>query len=256
MKKIQYLSLNAELFKNKIVLDLACHSGQSTKVIHELGAKHVYAVDVRPELINKAQQELAVSNVEFIVGDITDYQLLPSLVTNSNIITCFGVLYHLFDHFRFFSHILKSNIEYVLFETEFGTESLNPTMDWGFEVTDNILHGYHENLKIIPNGTPNLAWILQASDVFGFKCDWIKFYGNKKSKHRKQITSEEYLTIAGPNWPSYFEIISDNPIPDFVESEISQYLHIFTSKRMIIRLYNSKSVNSNPLTLQDIYKWS
>lgn len=256
MKKIQYLSSNAKLFKNKTVLDLACHSGESTKIISELGARHVYAVDVRPELINKAQQELAASNVEFIVGDITDYQLLPGLVTNSNVITCFGVLYHLFDHFRFFSHVLKSNIEYVLFETEFGAESLNPLMDWGFEVTDHILHGHHKDLKIIPNGTPNLSWILQSADIFGFKCDWIEFYGNKTSKNRKEITSEEYLTIAGPDWPSYFEIISNNSIPEFVEVEISQFLYSFTNRRMIIRLYNSNLINSTPLALQDIYQWS
>ena len=53
MKK-QYLSTNEQIIRNKTVLDLACHTGESTKIIHELGAEHVYAVEVRSDLIKTA----------------------------------------------------------------------------------------------------------------------------------------------------------------------------------------------------------
>jgi SAM-dependent methyltransferase len=255
MNKIQYLSDNKKILENKTVLDLACHTGESTRIIHSLGAKHVYAVDVRQNLVDQARQSLLANNVDFFTNDITDYDFLSGLVKNSTTVTCFGVLYHLFDHFRFLSHILSSNIENVLIETEYGSESLNPEMDWGFETTDHRLHGYHPDLKIIPNGTPNLSWILQSAEIFGFKCDWIQFYGNRAIKQRKQITSEEYLAIAGPDWPTYTELISDVAIPSFVEEEISQFLQVFTSKRMILRLYNTNLVESTPLKLQDIYQW-
>lgn len=255
MNEQQYFSLNTEILKNKTVLDLACHDGESTKMIHTLGAKHVSGVEIREELVNQARQKLCANNVEFFTADITDYNFISPLVKNSDTITCFGVLYHLFDHFRFLSHILAPNIEHVLIETEFGAETLNPEMFWGFENTDNKLHGYHKDLKIVPNGTPNLSWILQSANIFGFKCDWIQCYGNSTIKQRKQITSEEYLTIAGPDWPSYFQLISDEPIPDFVENELSQFLHTFTSKRMVIRLYNTNLITSTPLLLQNIYQW-
>lgn len=255
MKKIQYLSHNIDILKNKTVLDLACHTGESTKIIHSLGAKHVYGVEVREELVNRARQRLCANNVEFFTADITDYNFMSPLVKNSNTITCFGVLYHLFDHFRFLSQIFAPNIEYVLFETEFGPETLNPQMVWGFETTNRILHGYSGDLKIIPNGTPNLSWILHSSEIFGFKCDWFKCYGETTKKQRKQVTPEEYLAIAGPSWPSFSQLISDDPIPDFVEEEISQFLQVFTAKRMIVRLYNTELIRSTPLRLQDIYKW-
>ena len=255
MKKQQYLSLNTEILKNKTVLDLACHHGESTQIIHTLGATHVTGVEVRENLVDQARQKLCASNVEFFVKDITDYNFISPLVKNSDTITCFGVLYHLFDHFRFLSNILTPNVEHVLIETEFGTESLNPEMSWGFEITDHKLHGHHKNLKIIPNGTPNLSWILQSADIFGFKCDWIQCYGNVAAKQRKQITSEEYLTIAGPDWPPYFQLISADSIPDFVRHELSQFLHTFTSKRMILRLYNTNLITSTPLQLQNIYQW-
>jgi SAM-dependent methyltransferase len=256
MEMNQYLPLNSEIFKNKTVLDLACHTGESTKIIHKLGAAQIWAVDIRPELINQAQQTVSASNIEFIVGDITDYQLIPDLVSVSNTISCFGVLYHLFDHFRFFSHILKPNIEHVLIETEFGSESLNPEMHWGFESTDRILNGRHNDLKVIPHGTPNLSWILQSADIFGFKCDWINYYGCKTTKPRQEITSEEYFTIAGPDWPEYSKLISTGPVPEFVENEIAQFLHVYTRRRMIIRLYNSNLIKSTPLVLKDVYQWS
>lgn len=255
MNKNQFLSHNIEILKNKTVLDLACHTGESTKIIHSLGAKHVYGVEIRDDLVNQARQQLCADNVEFFTQDITDYNFISSLVKNSNTITCFGVLYHLFDHFRFLSHILASNIEHVLIETEFGSETLNPEMFWGFETTDYKFHGYHKELKIIPNGTPNLSWILQSAEIFGFKCDWVQCYGVSTIKQRKQITSEEYLAIAGPDWPTYSHLISDAPIPTFVEQELSQFLQVFTSKRMILRLYNTNLVNSIPLRLQDIYQW-
>jgi SAM-dependent methyltransferase len=255
MNKTQYLSYNTEILKNKTVLDLACHTGESTKIIHSLGAKHVYGVEVRNELVNLARRGVRADNVEFFTADITDYNFMSSLIKDSNTITCFGVLYHLFDHFRFLSHILAENIEHVLIETEFGSETLNPEMFWGFEITDNKFHGYHKNLKIIPNGTPNLSWILQSAEIFGFKCDWVQCYGNSRTKQRNQITSEEYLSIAGPDWPTYSHLISDTTIPEFVEQELSQFLQVFTSKRMILRLYNTNLINSTPLRLQDIYRW-
>jgi SAM-dependent methyltransferase len=255
MKK-RYLPTNEQIIRNKNVLDLACHTGESTKIIHELGAEHVYAVEVRPDLIKIAQQNLVADNVQFMVEDITNYAVMSNLVAKSNTITCLGVLYHLFDHFRFLECILQPNIEHVLIETEFGPESLNPEMYWGFETIDHVEHGWHNNVKIIPNGAPNLSWILQSADIFNFKCDWIQHYGRKQPKKRKQVTKEEYLSIAGPNWPSYADLISDKPIPDFVENEIADFLQIFTKKRMIIRLYNSNLVNSTPLSLKEIYQWS
>ena len=255
MQKKQYLSLNTNILQNKTVLDLACHDGKSTEIIHKLGANHVYAVDIRSDLIESAQRRLNAKNVEFFVGDITDNQMISNLVANSNTVTCFGALYHLFDHFNFLSYILKPNIEYVLLETEFGAESLNPEMYWAFERTDRILNGWYKDFKLVPHGTPNLAWILQSAELFGFSCDWIEFYGSKIKKTRYHVTAEEYLTIAGSSWPSFQELMSSNPIPKFVENEISQFLHIDAERRMIIRLYNSNLITSTPLILKDIYQW-
>jgi SAM-dependent methyltransferase len=257
MEKIKYLKFNNKILQNKIVLDLACHTGDSTKLILQNNAKHVYAVEIRPELIDLARATV-LGNVDFYVGDITDPDLLIPLVSKSQTITCFGVLYHLFDHFRFFSYILKPNIEHVLIETVFGPETANPEMFWGFENADNILHGWMKDVKTIPNGTPNLSWIINSARIFGFECDWVHCYGQKRTVDPKYLTYEDYLAIRGESWPEYQDIISPTTtIPQFVLDEINQMVGTYPSnhRRMILRLYNSKSINSVPLNIDNIYQW-
>jgi SAM-dependent methyltransferase len=256
MKKNEFLNLNNHILKDKTVLDLACHDGESTDLILKYGAKHVYGIDIRPHLIAKAQSRIN-GPVDFFVGDITNDLLISPLIEQSNTVTCFGVLYHLFDHFRFFKQILKPNIEHVLIETIFGPETLNPEMFWGFEITDCDLNGWMENVNLIPNGTPNLSWIIQSSRIFGFECDWLHCYGSKQLKSRENITHEEYMQVAGADWPPYTHIISNVDIPEFVEKELKQMLgeYLESERRMIFRLYNTRSVNSVPLEIKDIYQW-
>jgi SAM-dependent methyltransferase len=257
MKKTQFLELNSNILKNKVVLDLACHDGESTKLILKNGAKKIYAVDIRDNLIQQAKENVP-GNVDFFVGDITDPVLICPLVTNSETVTCFGVFYHLFDHFRFLSHILKPHVEHVLIETLFGPETANPEMFWGFEETDSIYNGYAQGCSIIPHGTPNLSWIINSAKIFGFECDWVHCYGVQTTVDRTCLSYEEYLTIRGESWPAYNDIISETTvIPDFVTDEINQMLqvHLPEHRRIILRLYNSKLVNSVPLDINDIYKW-
>jgi SAM-dependent methyltransferase len=256
MKKEEYLLQNKIVINNKHVLDLACHDGESTKLIQSLGANHIYAVDIRQHLIEKAKRKIQ-GNVDFFVHDITDYNFLKNLVEKSQTVVCLGVFYHLFDHFRFLSKILQPNIDYVLIETVCGPETINPEMFWGFEPTDRDINGWLEGVSIIPNGTPNLSWIVQSANIFGFELDWIHYYGASELKDRNNITIEEYTAIAGPDWPAYSEIISDIEIPEFVEKELEQMLKEFPRphRRMILRLYNKQTVDSKPLDIQDHYRW-
>ena len=256
MYKKDYFQIHNHILKNKTILDLACHDGESTDLILKNGAKHVYAVEIRPHLIKKAQSNIT-GPVDFFVGDITNDSLTSPLIQQSNTVVCLGVLYHLFDHFRFFKQILKSNIEHILIETIFGPETLNPEMFWGFEETNNDLHGWMDGVDIIPHGSPNLSWIIQSSRIFGFECDWIHCYGVKKTKSRENITHEEYIQVAGADWPPYAHIISNVNIPEFVEKELDQMIgeYQISNRRMILRLYNTKLVNSTPLEIKDIYQW-
>jgi SAM-dependent methyltransferase len=131
-EKQTYLQINQHLIKDKIVLDLACHDGKSTEIIKKLGAKHIYGVEARQDLLTEAKKNIE-GDVDFFVGDIQDEKIISSLVKKSDTVIALGVLYHLYNHFGFFSYILKPNIDYVLIETIAGPETLDPSMAWGFE---------------------------------------------------------------------------------------------------------------------------
>jgi len=252
-----YLRQNLDIIKNKNVLDLACNNGLSTSHILNLGAKHVFAVDIRSHLIEQAKQRITHSNIDFVVGDVTDKDLISPLVKQSDTVIVLGLLYHLHNHFQFFSQILNPNVSHCLMETVFGPESLNPEMVWSFESVHVDTNGAFGNCNIVPIGTPNISWILQVAQIFGFACDYVQCHGNPSPKELRHITYEEYINVQGDDWPTYEDIISEKNVPDFVRQELSDSLYSFgeTNKRVIIRLYNKSKVNSVPLKIQDIYKW-
>ncbi len=60
--------------KDMNVLDLGCGTGITTKYIAELGAK-VVGIDISPRLIQFARENSDHQNIEYRIGDITDFSL-------------------------------------------------------------------------------------------------------------------------------------------------------------------------------------
>lgn len=60
--------------KEMNVLDLGCGTGITTKYIAELGAK-VIGIDISPKLIQFAKRNSDHQNIEYRIGDITDFTL-------------------------------------------------------------------------------------------------------------------------------------------------------------------------------------
>ena len=222
-KPVAYLEKNKNLFQDKVVLDLACHTGISSKILTDSGAKRVVGVDIRDDVIEMARDRCKQdSSVYFFTNDITNYGLIDALIAESNIVTCFGVLYHLTDNFTFLDHICNhDHIEYVVLETMFGTESPNAFMFPLFENTSMRMNGYHPKYSKVPICQPNLSWIYQALNQIGFKIDYIeKYYQSEK-----------------------FDQMTDDECEN--------------NKRMILRLYNPKLVKKTDyLKFDDIWEWN
>jgi SAM-dependent methyltransferase len=259
-EKQTYLQINQHLIKDKIVLDLACHDGKSTEIIKKLGAKHIYGVEARQDLLTEAKKNIE-GDVDFFVGDIQDEKIISSLVKKSDTVIALGVLYHLYNHFGFFSYILKPNIDYVLIETIAGPETLDPSMAWGFEDVDCITNGWHPKTVKVPHGTPNLSWIFATSDLFGFSCDWAWSYGKIPAKTRHNITHKEYMDAKSSDWPEYEKIISNDFLPDNILNDISTRLvddapEYSGKKRIVLRLYNRQKISSTPINIKDCYVWT
>lgn len=202
-----------KIFKDNHVLDLACHNGHSSSIIKKSGAQSVTGIEVRETLVDQAKSCYG-KEITFLTGDITDADLMKKYVATHDVVVALGVLYHLYDHFNFLSLILRPNVKHVILETLYGPESQEPGMFWGFESVFSDINGWNNEVDVIPHGTPNLSWILQVADLFGFSCDYVRKY---------------YRTT---NWDQ----------PD--------------NSRMVIRLFNRKSIISQSLRIEDIYEWN
>ena len=215
----RFLIQNKDLFDNKSVVDLACHTGFSSHLICELGANRVVGVDIRKPLIESAREKYKGLPISFFVNDITNYGFIDALVSEANIVTVFGGFYHLTDNFSFLTHICADNVEYVIIETMFGTESQNAFLFPLFEDVELNRNGWHPKYKKVPIAQPNLSWIYQALNQIGFKLDYIeKYYSNT-------------------NWDT---------VKDFE-----------TNRRMILKMYNPRLISKTKhLEFDDIWEWN
>jgi hypothetical protein len=112
--------------KGANVLDLAAHDGRWSYALAEAGARSVLGVEGRKELADQyasfPESEFK-SSVNIEVGDI--YDVLRRLVAEGrsfDIVTVFGIYYHVMDHYGLLVLIRKLSPNLVIIDSEFRTE--------------------------------------------------------------------------------------------------------------------------------------
>jgi len=98
-----------EFVKDKVVLDLACGEGYGSHLLAG-NAKRVIGIDIDGPTIRRASQKYFKSNLEFIIGSITDIPIIEEHCFDT--IICFEALEHVKDHDRLMSEVkrlLKEN---------------------------------------------------------------------------------------------------------------------------------------------------
>lgn len=92
---------NQGIFEGARVLDLASHDGRFSFAALRAGAAHVTGVEVRQELIDKAEETFAFyeedpANYRFVCGDVFD--VLARETFDADVVLCLGYLYHTYRH--------------------------------------------------------------------------------------------------------------------------------------------------------------
>ena len=112
---------NAEVIRGARILDLASHDGRWSFAAHKAGAAHVTGIEAKPELIQRAQQNMQHygvngSRYEFIQADCIE--ALRNLTPGSfDCVFCFGYLYHTLSHFELLRAISDLEIPCLLLDT-------------------------------------------------------------------------------------------------------------------------------------------
>jgi hypothetical protein len=114
------LTRNRHLFKDKVVLDLACHKGHLSYACLALGAKRVIGVEAREDSITEAVRLIKETEfgekAEFVQADVFDF-LTAAETGRFDTILCCGFLYHTIRQVDFFRQVKRLAPAHVIINT-------------------------------------------------------------------------------------------------------------------------------------------
>ena len=120
---------NKEIIKNSTILDLASHDGRWSFAAIKNGAKKVYGIEGKKELVQRAIENMKKYGISeeryhFVVGDI--FEEIKKISPNEiDVVFCFGVFYHVSNHMELLKEIKKLQPKYLILDTEI-TKSKSP----------------------------------------------------------------------------------------------------------------------------------
>ncbi len=105
-------------FKNKVVLDGGCGTGEESMIIASLGAKKVVSIDLSDASLSKAKEKaeiLGIKNIEFYKQSVLDIDFEDN---SFDLVISAGVIHHTPDPYRGFQElcrVLKDGCPLMLF---------------------------------------------------------------------------------------------------------------------------------------------
>jgi len=113
---------NKEIIKNSTILDLASHDGRWSFAAIKNGAKKVYGIEGKKELVQKGIENMKKYGISeeryhFGVGDI--FEEIKKISPNEiDVVFCFGIFYHVSNHMQLLKEIKKLQPKYLILDTE------------------------------------------------------------------------------------------------------------------------------------------
>lgn len=109
---------NRSLFGGARVLDIASHDGRWSLAALRAGARHVTGIEVRPELVEQAEQHMAAygvpnSDYRFICRDVIG----ADLGHGYDLVLCLGYFYHTMHHIELLEAIVATGTPTIIVDT-------------------------------------------------------------------------------------------------------------------------------------------
>ena len=91
---------------NKNVIDISVNIGDTTKFLKEY-CKSICATDIRTGIFKP-------KDIPFSILDVEDIKQLTDIIKNKDVLTSFGLFYHLQSHWNILKTLCYSDLQYFL----------------------------------------------------------------------------------------------------------------------------------------------
>jgi SAM-dependent methyltransferase len=169
---------NRDIFAGASVLDLASHDGRWSLAALANGARSVTGVEVRPELVKAATENLGAygygaDRVRFVAGDVHD--VLKTQDFEADVVLCLGFLYHTLRYNELLYGIRRTNARHLIIDT-FSPYMMGPVPNVNVLTEDADEEGkagadsytYGQSVLV---GCPNLAAIRTMAGAYGYQVE-------------------------------------------------------------------------------------
>ena len=168
------------MFEGATVLDLACHDCRWTFAAIDAGAKFVTGIEVRPDLVNAAEQnmrELGVRSDRYrlLEGDMFTFR--QAFEDHCDVVLCLGILYHTARHVELIELMSRTGASTIIIDTMFADRSGCLSLI-GLENSEPSAHGFDtigvRDGKILFS-LPTIEALTLMLDHFGYavrRVDW------------------------------------------------------------------------------------
>lgn len=199
--RIQYhLIHNLPHVKAQRILDVSCGDGVLTEAMCQLGAQHVTAVDIRPEVCDLTRRSLISAGHDQVkVGqlDVYDRHSLMDLAVGHDTVHLGAMFFHVNNHFELL-HAVSQAPKYIIIDAWVDIDhwyNNKPLISWRIEDNTIDILGMDyktQDLGICFSGTPNLQWYSRALEYLGWciqSTEYFHYCHFEKRLQRKCIIS-------------------------------------------------------------------
>ena len=176
------INANKLLFEGARVLDLASHDGRWSFAALDAGAASVVGIEVRPEMVANANQNMAKLGIssdryQFVAGDLFEHKEI--FQHKFDLVLCLGLFYHTARHVELLKLIHSTNTPTIIIDT--AIVPLNGNFSYiSAEPADKASNG-NDDLGVINNkiliAVPTVGALVFMLQHFGYtvqQIDWDK----------------------------------------------------------------------------------
>jgi len=223
---------NKEIIENATILDLANHDGRWSLAALKNGAKKVYGIEGKKELVQKGLENMKKYGIpedkyNFVVGDIfEEIKKIPS--REIDVVFCFGIFYHVSNHMELLKEIKKLQPKYLILDTEIN-KSKSPIIRFRKEpyYTPESTISFEKFIA----GRPSQSALNMMLDALDFKITYYNWKKNIQDWKGLEIYSSENSILLKRCIIYALSLIRDKKEKEKCRNDLIRY---YTTKRITL----------------------